>query len=93
MREEWASPGLTRGVNSQRGGEGGKAKTDFDRIQNLTMATRAMRLKPIKRDFSDREVSERRQVGDLEEMMSRDGSKDSSGSSPWWKNVGMDEGL
>ena len=31
-----------------------------------------------------REVSERRQVGDLEEMFSE---------KPWWRDVGMDEGV
>jgi pyruvate dehydrogenase kinase 2/3/4 len=34
-----------------------------------------------------REVSERRQVGDAEEMFAE------KGETPWWRNVGMDEGL
>jgi pyruvate dehydrogenase kinase 2/3/4 len=33
-----------------------------------------------------REVSERRQVGDAEEMFAEKGT-------PWWRNVGMDEGV
>ena len=32
-----------------------------------------------------REVSERRQVGDLEEMF--------ADNKPWWRDVGMDEGV
>jgi pyruvate dehydrogenase kinase 2/3/4 len=35
-----------------------------------------------------REVSERRQVGDAEEMFA-----DKGGERPWWRNVGMDEGV
>lgn len=34
-----------------------------------------------------REISERRQVGDLEEMFAD--KKDN----PWWRNVGMEEGM
>jgi pyruvate dehydrogenase kinase 2/3/4 len=35
-----------------------------------------------------REVSERRQVGDAEEMFA-----DKGGERPWWRSVGMDEGV
>jgi pyruvate dehydrogenase kinase 2/3/4 len=35
-----------------------------------------------------REVSERRQVGDLEEMFA-----DKSADRPWWRSVGMEEGM
>lgn len=66
------------------------------------MAHRAMRLKPVVR-----EVSERRQVGDAEEMMAKgagrgggegggrgiDGQQEQQQQQPWWRNVGMDEGL
>jgi pyruvate dehydrogenase kinase 2/3/4 len=34
------------------------------------------------------EVSERRQVGDAEEMFLERGP-----GSPWWRNVGMEEGM
>lgn len=34
-----------------------------------------------------REVSERRQVGDAEEMFAE------KGENPWWRSVGMDEGV
>ena len=57
-------------------------------MQNLSlaMASRAMKLK---RDET-REVSERRQVGDAEEMVN---GSDSQGATPWWKNVTMEEGM
>jgi pyruvate dehydrogenase kinase 2/3/4 len=35
-----------------------------------------------------REVSERRQVGDAEEMFA-----DKGADRPWWRSVGMDEGV
>lgn len=50
------------------------------------LASRAMRLK-LSGQLS-REVSERRQVGDAEEMFA-----DRGGQSPWWRNVGMEEGM
>ncbi|PSK36108.1 hypothetical protein B9Z65_5923 [Elsinoe australis] len=103
MREEWATQGLTRGVNSQAtssrssSNSSSKKNNDINRIQSLTMATKAMRLKPMNRDvIREREVSERRQVGDMEEIMASGGSKGSGNDgtpTPWWKNVGMDEGL
>lgn len=34
------------------------------------------------------EVSERRQVGDAEEMFLEKGT-----GQPWWRNVGMEEGM
>jgi hypothetical protein len=46
-----------------------------------TVATQSMRLKG-----AVREVSERRQVGDAEEMLAGD-------DDVWWKNVGMEEGM
>jgi len=61
-------------------------------MQNITlaMASRAMRLK----DTGTREVSERRQVGDAQDMMypARD-STSSDGTTPWWRNVTMEEGM
>jgi len=47
-------------------------------------ATRSMRLKA-----QNREVSERRQVGDAEELFST--NEETKGA--WWRNVGMDEGM
>jgi|TARA_R110002003_G_scaffold41_14_gene2952 pyruvate dehydrogenase kinase 2/3/4 len=49
------------------------------------LAMKAMKLK-LSGQVS-REVSERRQVGDAEEMFAEGGGK------PWWRNVGMDEGV
>jgi pyruvate dehydrogenase kinase 2/3/4 len=37
-----------------------------------------------------REVSERRQVGDAEEMFAEKGLP---GDKPWWRSVGIDEGV
>lgn len=39
-----------------------------------------------------REVSERRQVGDAESLLSRDVGG-STGGRPWWRDVGMEEGM
>jgi pyruvate dehydrogenase kinase 2/3/4 len=50
------------------------------------LAMKAMKLK-LSGQIS-REVSERRQVGDAEEMLA-----DKAGERPWWRNVGMDEGV
>ncbi|KAI4736543.1 alpha-ketoacid dehydrogenase kinase [Aureobasidium sp. EXF-12298] len=50
---------------------------------SLAMASRAMKLKRV----ATREVSERRQVGDAEEMVN--GPQDNA--SPWWKHVSMEE--
>lgn len=80
MRDEWtkttsdpiSSPGLTRSSNSN-----GRSAT--------FLASKAMRLK-LSGKLS-REVSERRQVGDAEEMFMAKGEK------PWWRNVGMEEGF
>lgn len=54
---------------------------------NLSIASKAMKLK-LK--GSGREISERRQVGDTEEMLSEAGS---GNRVAWWKNVGMEEGI
>ena len=49
-------------------------------------AARAMRLKLSGQ--VGMEVSERRQVGDAEEMFLERGA-----GAPWWRNVGMEEGM
>lgn len=38
-----------------------------------------------------REISERRQVGDAEDMFAEKGAGE--GDKPWWRNVGMEEGM
>lgn len=78
MRDGWTSSELIRSGSSSQGMAGGNKNNRF-------LASKAMRLK-LSGQVS-REVSERRQVGDLEEMFAEKGEK------PWWRNVGMDEGV
>ena len=84
-----ASQGLTR-AGRQIEAAGG------DRIAGMTMATRAMKLKSPKKasmwDLQNREVSARRQVGDAADSINRAPST-GDGEKPWWKNVGMEEGM
>ncbi|KAG9638956.1 pyruvate dehydrogenase kinase-like protein, partial [Aureobasidium melanogenum] len=77
---EFPSQGLTR--QPQR------AASKKPSMQNisLAMASRAMKLKRV----ATREVSERRQVGDAEEMVN--GPQDNT-ASPWWRHVSMEEGM
>ena len=80
-----SSQGLTR----QLGG--------LDRSASLNLAARAMKLKikPGKsgsdRDQKVREVSERRQVGDAEDVVNP--TSEGKAGEPWWKNVTMEEGM
>jgi hypothetical protein len=91
-----SSQGLTR---VGRENEYGKASAGLDRSASLNLAARAMKLK-LKTSASgqkgegarQREVSERRQVGDAEGMVNRDGAAE-GGKQPWWKNVTMEEGM
>jgi pyruvate dehydrogenase kinase 2/3/4 len=53
---------------------------------SMSMASKAMKLK-LDGKIS-REITERKQVGDTEAMLSKEGNKD-----VWWRNVGMDEGI
>jgi len=80
MRDEWASSELIR---SSRGLAHGNPYSS--RSKSL-LASRAMRLKLSGQ--LNMEVSERRQVGDAEEMLAEKGAM-----VPWWRNVGMDEGM
>jgi pyruvate dehydrogenase kinase 2/3/4 len=61
----------------------------YGKNKNSLLALKAMKLKlkanPSAGGF---EVSERRQVGDAEEMFSEKGA-----GQPWWRNVGMEEGM
>lgn len=58
----------------------------------LTLAARGKRLKGGMDDMKRREVSERRQVGDTESMVNSM-DETAGGKAPWWRNVGMEEGL
>lgn len=73
-----------------------------DRIAGLTMASRAMRLKGISGggsgssgmgDLRNREVSPRRQVGDAADQINPPPASTGDGETPWWKKVGMEEGM
>lgn len=55
------------------------------------MASKAMRLKSGNKPMV-REVSERRQVGDAEGLVNPVNAS-TGDDKPWWKSVGMDEGL
>lgn len=85
--------GLTRAGRQIESGIGGG-----DRIAGLTMASRAKRLKGMSGsngsgmgDLRNREVSPRRQVGDAADEINPPSAGD--GKTPWWKNVGMEEGM
>jgi hypothetical protein len=87
-----SSQGLTR-VGRQTG-------SGLDRSATLNLTARAMKLKMKTKGLDgklrQREVSERRQVGDVESVVnapvsSTSGAKD--GAAPWWKNVTMEEGM
>lgn len=54
--------------------------------QGRAQGNRSMRLKLSGQ--LGMEVSERRQVGDAEEMM-----MDKGAGAPWWRSVGMEEGM
>lgn len=78
MRDQWAA---SEPIASQ-----GLTRSGSTRSSNF-LASKAMRLK-LSGKLS-REVSERRQVGDAEEMFGERGRE----GQPWWKNVGMEEGF
>ena len=103
MRDEWtakdgtpvdsrSSQGLTRvGRQTESSRSGG-----LDKSASLTLARKGMRLKgKVSSDLTNREISARRQVGDAESMVNqRDSMSDAPGANPpWWRNVGMEEGL
>lgn len=79
------------------------ANNELDRIPNLTMASKAMRLKSRSKsgspsgsmgDASTHEISPRRQVGDAESMVYAPtaSTKDPS-QVPWWRREGIEEGM
>jgi pyruvate dehydrogenase kinase 2/3/4 len=51
----------------------------------MNLSMRAMKLK-LSGKLNKPDVSPRKQVGEMEAMLG-------SGEKPWWKNVGMDEGM
>lgn len=101
MRDEWFQPIVDKPMidsedSSSHHSTQGLTHRQPERVRSskpsmtnlsLAMASRAMRLK--RRET--REVSERRQVGDAEEMVN--GSDSQGNAAPWWKNVTMEEGM
>jgi pyruvate dehydrogenase kinase 2/3/4 len=85
MREGWTSSELIRSGSGSRGLAQGTSSR-YGSQPTSVLAMKAMKLK-LSGQIS-REVSERRQVGDAEEMFA-----DKVGEKPWWRNVGMDEGV
>jgi len=76
--------GLTRSIAAEGGNSGSMAKKSMN--ISMSMASKAMKLKLSGKISPD--VGMRKQVGDTEAMMFGE-EKDK----PWWKNVGMDEGI
>ena len=69
------------------GGRGGAADVDMASM-NLSMRARVgNRLK-----LRDRDVSPRKQVAETETMLEGIGGS-IAGEKPWWRNVGMEEGM
>lgn len=107
MRDEWtdgklstadsrSSQGLTQGGKSRQLGQGG---SELSAITGLTqkamrLKSKGMQLKSPAGEFRQREVSERRQVGDAESVVNPQSSGDEKHApKPWWKNVTMEEGM
>lgn len=92
MRDEWTNGSSHKagaaGVTASRSSQGltrvGRQQRE---MPSLTLSSMAMKLKSRGGDaVQGREVSERRQVGDAESMVNPSGT-------PWWRNVGMEEGM
>lgn len=82
MRGGWTSSELIRSSRGMAQGNGSRKYNPF-------LASKAMKLK-LSGQIS-REISERRQVGDAEELFAEKGAAESD--KPWWRNVGMEEGM
>jgi pyruvate dehydrogenase kinase 2/3/4 len=65
--------------------------SNSSRAYNPFLASKAMKLK-LSGQIS-REISERRQVGDAEDMFKESREGEGRGGKPWWRNVGMEEGM
>lgn len=76
-------------TGAARGAARSTANTNHDiHGATSTLALKSMRLK-LRGAQKSREVSERRQVGDTEDMLRA--NEDTKGA--WWRNVGMEEGM
>ncbi|KAK1913447.1 hypothetical protein P3342_005383 [Pyrenophora teres f. teres] len=83
MRGGWTSSELIRSSRGMAQGRNGS------RIYNPFLASKAMKLK-LSGQVS-MEISERRQVGDAANMFAAQAKGDTD--KPWWRNVGMEEGV
>lgn len=92
MRDEWLQASIDPAyASSPHSSQGLTKPSNKKSMQNISLrlSQRSLRLK----EFGNvREISERRQVGDAEEMMHPSGRGGGSGT-PWWKNVTMEEGM
>lgn len=73
--------GLTKSLSTSKKGQSLDSRS---MSLSMSMASKAMKLKLDGK--LGREITERKQVGDMEDML--EGNKDA-----WWRNVGMDEGI
>ena len=91
--DSYSSQGLTRVGGQIESSKAATSRGGLDRSASLTLAHKSMRLKS--KAGVGREVSERRQVGDAETLVNQQNSMDEpvQGRAPWWRNVGMEEGL
>lgn len=74
---------MTRSIAASEANKGSMAKRSMN--LSMSMASKAMKLKLSGKTSPD--VGMRKQVGDIESMFGDERDQ------PWWKNVGMDEGI
>jgi pyruvate dehydrogenase kinase 2/3/4 len=79
-------PGEPRGLTRSVAGSG-YGSSDNIAAKSMNLSMRAKRLK-LSGMISQSDVSTRKQVGDAEAMLEK-----RAGEKPWWKNVGMEEGV
>lgn len=56
--------------------------------KSMNLSMRAMKLKYKGKPTSRPEISTRKEVGEIEAML-----EEGSSEKPWWRNVGMEEGM
>jgi pyruvate dehydrogenase kinase 2/3/4 len=103
MRDEWKTSTKNSAAADSRSSQGlthvgghqieSSKAGDLDRSASVTLRAKGMRLKGGMGDLRSREVSARRQVGDAESMITTSMDEKGDGRAPWWRNVGMEEGL
>jgi pyruvate dehydrogenase kinase 2/3/4 len=83
----WTSSELIRSSRGMAEGNNSNSSPAY----NPFLASKAMKLK-LSGQIS-REISERRQVGDAENMFKESREGEGMSGKPWWRNVGMEEGM